>query len=238
MTPGGTPAQLYKFTSLNTAMRVIESQAFRWTSPVKFNDPFDHQAGFGVDLDPIAFAREFTESFERIVFSDRVPPLVGESDSAFAARVLQLRNIRHRLPRESLLSRMQEIAAEMATRLPLSVNQLVGQIRDVLCHSRVFCVSERNDNIVMWSHYADSHRGVVFGLDMFAETDHPLRCARKVIYADRLIPFPAAREYAMHLTGEARINLASLSWDLAFTKHVDWSYEREWRVHLSRLAGR
>jgi hypothetical protein len=36
----------YKYMSLETAMKVVASHSFRWSSPLHFNDPFDHQAGF------------------------------------------------------------------------------------------------------------------------------------------------------------------------------------------------
>ena len=35
----------------------------------------------------------------------------------------------------------------------------------------------------------------------------------------------------MHLTGERPIDMAELIWKIAYTKHADWSYEREWRLH-------
>ena len=30
---------------------------------------------------------------------------------------------------------------------------------------RVFCLSELDDSVLMWSHYADQHQGVVLGFD-------------------------------------------------------------------------
>lgn len=54
-------------------MRVIESKSFRWSSPTKFNDPFDHQTGFVLNVDTDEFANLLTFSRERIIFSDIVP---------------------------------------------------------------------------------------------------------------------------------------------------------------------
>lgn len=227
------PRRFFKFASLDTALRVIESTSFRWSSPAKFNDPFDHQAGFTLNIHSSDFARLFTESFERLVFSDCEIP--DQSDSLFTKLALELRDVRHRLPRESLLSRMRDVSLEMATELPRSIATFNREINRFLCHSRVLCVSEHHDNVVMWSHYADGHCGVVFGLNPYAEDNHPLSCARHVTYTDDFVAFPTAEEYAKHLTGEARIDVAALSWTVAFTKHRDWAYEREWRVHLPLL---
>ena len=49
---------------------------------------------------------------------------------------------------------------------------------------RVFCVSEVNDNILMWSHYAQYHRGVCIRLRVMPEVDNALCAAKKVIYTE------------------------------------------------------
>lgn len=82
----------------------------------------------------------------------------------------------------------------------------------------------------MWSHYADEHRGVVFKLRCIDEIDNALLGARKVAYTNDFPNFPSDDEYAKHLTGETRFDFPSLCMNLAFTKHTDWAYEREWRV--------
>ena len=63
----------FKYASRQSALRVIESRSFRWSSPVNFNDPFDHQVGFVMDIDPDRFVALMTNSLERIVFDDVIP---------------------------------------------------------------------------------------------------------------------------------------------------------------------
>jgi hypothetical protein len=87
----------------------------------------------------------------------------------------------------------------------------------------------------MWSHYAEEHRGVVFKLRCDDQLDNTLLAARKVHYTDRFLNFPNAETYTKHLTGEEPFDLLPLIWQIAFTKHADWSYEREWRVHIPLL---
>lgn len=87
----------------------------------------------------------------------------------------------------------------------------------------------------MWSHYADQHRGVAFQLGCIDALDNRLLAAKRVEYTDKFIAFPSAEEYAHHLTGERPIDMVALVWKIAFTKHSDWAYEREWRVHIPLL---
>ena len=54
------------------------------------------------------------------------------------------------------------------------------EIHKRLLHSRVFCVSAENDNVVMCSHYADQHRGIVFRLAWIDALDNRLLAAREV----------------------------------------------------------
>jgi len=91
----------YKYSTAETAKKVIASRQFRWCSPAKFNDPFDHQSGFVLTSTPEEFAQFLTESIEKIVFSENEPHI--QSDSLFSALNLQLRTIRHRLPRDKVL---------------------------------------------------------------------------------------------------------------------------------------
>ena len=224
----------FKYASLETATRVIESKSFRWSSPIKFNDPFDHQAGFVLDSNPDEFANLLTASIERVVFSDGVPPVMPVSQLATAN--VMLRSIRHRLPREQFLQKIHQDSVETAAGLYNGgIGELSAAVQKQLCHSRVLCLSELHDNVVMWSHYADQHRGVVFQLGCIDEIDNSLLAAQKVTYTNTGPAFASAAEYAKHLTGEEVFDYAPLCWKIAFTKHSDWSYEREWRVHVALL---
>ncbi len=217
----------FKYASFKTAMRVIESKTFRWSSPIKFNDPFDHQVGFKIN-DRVAFASAFAESRERMIFSDSAPE--GEPDSLSIQLLLHLRKIRDRVPRTELVRISLEGAQDIDALLETHIEKLTAQAHSLLGHSRLFCVSETHDNVVMWSHYADEHKGIVFKLRCIDAIDNHLLAARKVAYSRDFLPFPA-EAYARHLAGEKAFIFDSLFWSMAFTKHEDWSYEKEWRVH-------
>jgi len=75
----------------------------------------------------------------------------------------------------------------------------------------ILCFSKGWRNPVLWSHYADSHRGICLGFDVIED-----RLLRPVRYVKQRTPFtlPPAKE--------------AIS-ELLFTKYWDWSYEQEWR---------
>jgi hypothetical protein len=77
----------------------------------------------------------------------------------------------------------------------------------------LLCFSEDWDDPLLWSHYADKHRGICLGF----ETDD--RILKKVKYVKERLPLklPITKETADHLL---------------WTKYWDWKYEREWRSWL------
>jgi Protein of unknown function (DUF2971) len=93
----------------------------------------------------------------------------------------------------------------------------------------VFCLSCYNDDIVLWSHYADKHKGVVLAFDGNLLANHFVTL-RYVQYRDR---FLAARELKRAFESyqrSPRENKRDLDDMLFFRKWKDWTYEGEWRI--------
>jgi hypothetical protein len=81
----------------------------------------------------------------------------------------------------------------------------------------VLCFSKSWDNPVLWSHYADRHRGIALGFDVDSSM------ARGITYTKIRPPFRRTDEAALDT--------------LLYTKHRDWQYEKEVRV-FARLEER
>lgn len=98
----------------------------------------------------------------------------------------------------------------------------------------VCSLSERKDNILMWSHYANEHRGFCVGLDVqvleessceiLARTGNILDLRRVVYRAD----FPFLNGFSG--------DFETLVPRVINTKSLDWKYEKEWRLLL--MTGR
>ena len=66
---------------------------------------------------------------------------------------------------------------------------------------RIICLSEINDSMPMWAHYANNHRGVVLELECIEEIDSPWLIARPVIYQDTLPLFITKEALVDSITG-------------------------------------
>jgi hypothetical protein len=86
----------------------------------------------------------------------------------------------------------------------------------------ILSLSERCDVPLMWSHYADEHRGLVIGIDPmrvfdccpFPSGPEEVSDCRPVRYSKGRFKIPSSREPLGHM----------------FVKDSCWAYEKEWRV--------
>jgi hypothetical protein len=85
----------------------------------------------------------------------------------------------------------------------------------------LFCLTEVPSNLLMWSHYADSHRGFCVG---FGRTPNNAlgRQARPVVYQSDYPHLSAA-----NFNPATNPNSIDQLW---LVKATDWAYEREWRI--------
>jgi hypothetical protein len=220
----------FKYTTANTAQKVIQTQKFRWSSPLLFNDPFDHQAGF-VSL---FTGEELSQKIERLselaIFGDA--PFDPPIRTPFSVSTRLLREVRDRLPKDEVIATIKAASLEIAANFQGIFTHLNEEIRSVLTHSRVFCMTEKEDNVVMWSHYADQHKGAVFKLRRLEKIDHQFIVARKVAYTDEPQPYLTLDQQIDNSVGNAFHDPTPLVWNSAYIKHTDWAYEKEWRVHI------
>jgi len=89
----------------------------------------------------------------------------------------------------------------------------------------VLCFSDTVAEPVLWSHYADKHRGVSFEVDYERREDHLFKMdyteTRPVIDANRLLNNEGLSDYFGQMLKK-----------LMRQKSSGWSYEREYRVHI------
>jgi hypothetical protein len=107
-----------------------------------------------------------------------------------------------------------------------------------MANYRLFCVCEGRDNLLLWAHYADSHKGVAFELDGAAETGMPLCVAERVHYSNRAPALHTRKEWIEVGLGLRPFASGQDVWrKLVTTKSKAWAYEQEWRIVSARRPG-
>lgn len=100
------------------------------------------------------------------------------------------------------------------------LNKHVGDaIEKIRNNIRVYCLSQVNNNVLMYAHYADGHKGICLE---FKFDDH--------LFFNTLNFVRYRRKYPMiHPFKKGRID-AALIIDEVLTKSTSWNYEKEWRI--------
>lgn len=105
----------------------------------------------------------------------------------------------------------------------LSKNELPSYLIDSMNSSTnklvVCCLTESADDILMWSHYADSHRGVC--LKYNAKAWHKDEYFKKVEYYPKYLSFK---------NDIAQANAEAKARKVLCCKSDHWVYEKEWRI--------
>ncbi len=85
---------------------------------------------------------------------------------------------------------------------------------------RMICLSEKWDSLLMWGHYACSHKGICLKLHVDPST---------LPYAEDILePVRYSTHYQNYATDLNQGDITALRTYL-LTKSVDWLYEKEWR---------
>lgn len=190
--------KLYKYRSLSGSSKryteaAIRKQEIYFSPPSAFNDPFECRCI--VDL---SSTDEQWAELQASALQSRDPTL---------SRPQALNIARSNYPRPADAQRRQ---IEQGLR-----QHIIGELeRDI----GIFCLSRPNDDILMWAHYADSHRGVC--LEFSVRVDPPFFTeAQPVRYQDG---YPTFNYF--NSTKDERAEKSFL------TKSKHWAYEREFRM--------
>jgi len=94
----------------------------------------------------------------------------------------------------------------------------------------ILSLSQKNNNALMWSHYAASHSGIVYGFDaghpFFSSSNRPRGNLMAVEYSKERYVLPRMESWN---------NFADVS-PAFLRKSDDWAYEEEWRMFARSSA--
>jgi hypothetical protein len=190
---------LYKFKGFSGEPRkhvldIIRNSRVYFSAPSQFNDPLDCAPIFQLarPVSDTAFVEE-----------------LRDEEAAFAAAA-------GKSPQE--IERMRRAEGVPAERVANAVTASTRKMLDA--DTTVFCLSAEEGHPLLWSHYADSHRGVCLH---FKTTPGSLfGLARTVRYRRRRLPILIPLRY-----NRSKSQLADL---MASVKAEFWRYEHEYRI--------
>lgn len=216
----------FKYMSATTAKIVLNNGTLRWSRSTMLNDPFD--MNFELPMNPdVAKIKHEAERICWEQFVGGVEPPESTLKNAFV-RV-------RKLPREHQEEAFKE-------RLPAAIDAWVGKMQQMLpqMHKdakpfikdfKILSLTVRPNIPTMWSHYADSYRGVVLRFRN-SDKNSPFFMAKPVDYVDELPNLYSDQELIDHVTAKKPLGARMAVDKIIYTKSVHWSYEQEWRISL------
>ena len=172
---------MFKYTTSKTALAILTTGTMRWSAPYVFNDPFDLQFDMPLIIkDAARMRRAILDYLWKAHYSpDGLPAgnILGEL-------IRQVRPIFPKMSRKEFDKQFGEAVDIANARLPSLIEQFYPQFNALMKDVKILCLSDRNESILMWSHYSDCHQGAVLEFSCVPEVDTPWGAAIPVKYAE------------------------------------------------------
>ena len=109
--------------------------------------------------------------------------------------------------------------------IKLQIKEL-PEIKDMINKIKICSLSSEDDNFLMWSHYANEHKGICIAYDISKIKEYNKTILKKVIYTKKIqIHKPYNHIFENPILNEEK-NFISLF----YLKHKNWKYEKEYRI--------
>ena len=244
------PKKLYKYQSFNElSLKNLKDQKIYFNSPLNFNDPYESlnpltysplsnnsKAKVLAQISGISNAEstilKFLENEIDIQDLAQMHEIMLTLNPANAEAILKSNDIEkddYLNPSENLLDNpdllnaiIQGLQQSIFSVFDESVQRVMKNLRKQSSKEYgVSCFSDSSDNMLLWSYYADGHKG--FCLEFDTNYD-PFRKAIKVRYVKESLEFPVDKLM------NGKIDSTDLLTLLFGTKNILWEHEREWRT--------
>lgn len=203
------PSKLYKYATFDR-IDVLINEHIRFTQPEEFNDPFELSPA----ITGLTSESELEKMYEREFYVTVAAEYYKEPRYRLVG--IQLFDF-FRLASD----KKTEVGKQFKNINPALAPKLTAATRVIRKQVCILCLCEEPYNLLMWSHYANNHTGIVFEFDAL----HP-------VFNRKLSEHDDMRHLRRVHYAHERPNLDLAEIDaksLLLTKGHVWAYENEWR---------
>lgn len=187
--------KLYKYRAYNVnSLSMLINKKIWVSKPTAFNDPFDCKLIFDENYSEQTYSEYLRNAGNR--FKQSTENIANRIDDAY-------------------------IDGELKQEEKDALKENVEGIRKEIINSGVYTLSQTNSNLLLWAHYADSHKG--FCIEYDRAPGNTLGNFEGTIPVDYSESFPVI--YLSDL-----VNSAEPIFKVLQSKSKKWKYEKEWRL--------
>jgi len=239
------PTKIYKYLDVNGLIKTLEGRSLKFSRPSDFNDPFDiylEEALGSGNLEFLEgiksafynfFMSDFSnESIKRSHYKDTPPDFLINLKGAIRSASPEQQK---KLMTDFLNTPIQQMYD--LEKIYQSTNEVKNIISKSFLNDGVFCSTVDQNNLLMWAHYAEKHKGAVIELMPDLENDSVLLASKPVLYSNkRPLLYRNPEDMVLHgFTMTAQESIARVLDGLVYTKSLEWAYEKEYRCYIPKL---
>lgn len=221
------PDRLYKYRAFSDlTVQMLLSDKLFFADPSTFNDPLDARPVLKNDLK----ISELEDLLRKLIISRKKEEM---EDIAGALKIKGSKTEDHIAKRSSSAAeKVIEHIRDMTTEYKKSKERIQTRWLEDHIHEEllkrysdgVFCLAEKPDCPVMWSHYGEQHNGICLGYSVGegikSKVDEVDYCPGREVAACDISEMLAGNDEAKQRVDHA----------VRFWKAPEWKYEQEWRL--------
>lgn len=212
------PKKLYKYQSFNEySIKNLTNQQIFFCSPLHFNDPFDCAIDFNIN---------YHNGFILNYLLDYLDNIESEEKDNWVSLDVSDSTIKNKPLKELIVETDSNVLDNpVVNHFKEAINNGSTDIlKDILrkeyfSELGVVSLSKKNNDILMWSHYAKGHRGFCLEFDTQYE---PFNRSKRVRYSKNIPDVDIKDWKDGNLTGNVLSPI--------LTKYETWQYEKEYRI--------
>lgn len=217
---------------------VLTSKSIRFTQPSYLNDPFEQLPFIYSFMSKEEFDGLYDvmleEDFNTKEFQDRlIEACVGVMAKFKIFNAAELTNKILQMDLSRISDPMiRQVLRKILTE-PIENFELARSFRsEVDSKLGILSLSQRNDNLTMWSHYGDKHKGLIIEFDPLSDfLSNPYSISKKL---SKLLPVKYLRSRPMMRVFDKEVHLPNwvdkIAAKVFLTKSYHWKYEEELRL--------
>lgn len=215
------PEKLYRYRSMSVESKInrkmeIEHNLIYLSHPSELNDPLEASSLLQPDKIPSILKNEFKKRFSEIM-PQETHYNIFKSDN-------WLNELKNYISQNSKIEETNQTLNLLMNKVFEELNRHINKL--IRNNIRLLSFTTKPNNLPMWSHYSDNHKGICIEYNTADITNHILKESLfPVIYVDKLPDF-------IYMSSQKKLPEFSFFEYLAMHKLNDWSYEDEWRLIL------
>lgn len=245
--------KIYKYTSLDSAIKILESNAVALNNPQNYNDPFDSV----IDFDDDDIERSISIVVEYYLIQEFLKLLNNKNIKVNFLTKLIMKWDRFGINLNLKISKKNKyydsiLGAQTLTKFVVRyaaqkgknsfeelkeefTSEIIQKVKDARNNALISCFSKRYDSILMWSHYGDKHKGICIEFDRpdkdFLDVKYSIkRCKFDLEDTTRRVLGYMLSNEEVDVNDKGLIRCISKPF---IVKSLDWQYEEEIRCILS-----